>query len=659
MATVTHTVTKPDGSTPGHVHVKIELISSIGIPLTTSYITSSGAAVAGTYEINTTNGQWSVTLVNNSLITPSNTYYRVTHLVDYRASYVDSIRATGTTGTFSSMLVEAPASLPSAASQVYTDAAIVTHVAAIDPHADRAFTTTSINALKAKTPDELFPRQHGFTVESANRAYSFLCFGPTGQVIASSHRSVGGKTVSVSTDDMVTWTDATAPDPTFEPDVAFCTAAGSLIVNVRNIVYRSTDLGQTWATVLTLSAVAPAGAVLSQGISEGPSGTLWLCEYQGTGKVYRSTDDGATWSLMYDFATSDEVAASPPVRHLHGVAVLPSGVWVYTGDNGTQCGLWKWDGVSSFVRQTPSDSDPTGQQWRAVGLVERSGNLYWIQDGAGSTNKPVIGYAPASAPTTFTKIADLPIGGWYIRSLSDGTIIVSGVVEAMGQEEDDRLRLWAIDSSNNLHELWSIRRHPSAVAGAYASATNLAVRSSDNAIGFWARNTEAGNNGSDAHVSILGKFRPGGGRRSANKPPVTHPLFGTGQRTWAATPTTSGPTTVATAGAPDTLAEMTLTVNASGAPILVLFSAAFSHGTAGAVTSHGFSVDGAGVPTADTREMHAPGNGYIQNVKLVKLWTPTPGVHTIAVKWWVSAGTATARFTERTFFAAELGTAAA
>lgn len=134
MATVTHSIVLPDGSIPATVYVKFELVGSTGVPLTTAYVTSSGQAIDGFLEMNTATGLWSVALTNNSLITPANSYYRVTHVINNRATYVDSIRATGTSGTLASMLVQAPASLPNAASQTYTDSVMALHVAAVDPH---------------------------------------------------------------------------------------------------------------------------------------------------------------------------------------------------------------------------------------------------------------------------------------------------------------------------------------------------------------------------------------------------------------------------------------------------------------------------------------------------------------------------------------------
>lgn len=113
MATVTNTIKLPDGSTPSHASCEIELIAS-----TTSraagWISATDVTILSKAYVDVTAGAWTASLTPNADITPSGTVYRITERAD-RHSYIHYISVGSSGGTVHDLLVDEPASVPSAA----------------------------------------------------------------------------------------------------------------------------------------------------------------------------------------------------------------------------------------------------------------------------------------------------------------------------------------------------------------------------------------------------------------------------------------------------------------------------------------------------------------------------------------------------------------
>lgn len=127
-----------------------------------------------------------------------------------------------------------------------------------------------------------------------------------------------------------------------------------------------------------------------------------------------------------------------------------------------------------------------------------------------------------------------------------------------------------------------------------------------------------------------------------------------GIKVHAATPSTSGPTTISTADPLTvTVSEMSITADFGGNTILIFAGGSFSHGTAnGGITSEVY--DGASA-VGDSRRTttHPTANGPLVH-GVVQSYTPAAGSRTISWRWKVSAGTGTARGVERHLVIAEL-----
>lgn len=326
----------------------------------------------------------------------------------------------------------------------------------------------------------------GRLVERKVRSHKALAFGPSGELLASNLQSAGGRTLAVSVDGGATFTDKTAPDVSYSIDNVWVTAAGSLIANCAGILYRSSDIGATWSAVLDLGQ--PTVSLLANGLTEGPSGTLYVAAYSttvgaypaGNATVYTSANDGATWGSHSTFpSTMDGGTGDFAVRHLHSIHVLPSGLYVTSGDNNSECAIWKWGGAA-WVRATPAQTNAEGaQRWRTVSLQERDGRIYWARD-TGGASQGEVGWAPTSDLGDYTQVSTLETGVFYSAQLSDGTLLFGGSAEGGVSDVDQVVRLWAVDSADAVTVLWSEDRHPDATGSQYGVIASLDVDSSDN-----------------------------------------------------------------------------------------------------------------------------------------------------------------------------------
>lgn len=82
MATVTNTIKLPDGSTPLHASVNIELVAAPTIsPVSAGWVTATDATIMAVAQPTVVDGAWTVNLTPNADIDPAGTVYRVTERV--------------------------------------------------------------------------------------------------------------------------------------------------------------------------------------------------------------------------------------------------------------------------------------------------------------------------------------------------------------------------------------------------------------------------------------------------------------------------------------------------------------------------------------------------------------------------------------------------
>lgn len=150
MATVTNTIKLPDGSTPTHAAVVIELVASTTTKAA-GWVTATDVTILSKVRPTVTAGAWTASLTPNADITPSGTVYKITETAD-RTQYVHYIEVDSDGGSVFDLLVDPPASLASAASELYADAAVAAHTGdASSAHAASAISATAAGLLPSGT----------------------------------------------------------------------------------------------------------------------------------------------------------------------------------------------------------------------------------------------------------------------------------------------------------------------------------------------------------------------------------------------------------------------------------------------------------------------------------------------------------------------------
>lgn len=106
MATVTNTIKLPDGSTPSHCAVEIELVASES-GAAAGWITATDVTILSKVRPTVTNGAWSASLTPNADIDPAGTVYKVTEYAD-KTRVVNYIEVGSGGGTVHDLLTTAP-----------------------------------------------------------------------------------------------------------------------------------------------------------------------------------------------------------------------------------------------------------------------------------------------------------------------------------------------------------------------------------------------------------------------------------------------------------------------------------------------------------------------------------------------------------------------
>jgi hypothetical protein len=120
------------------------------------------------------------------------------------------------------------------------------------------------------------------------------------------------------------------------------------------------------------AAVFPGSRPLN--ICHAGGGTLFVGEYRSNPErsavhVFTSSDSGLTWSVAWEFDS---------VRHIHGVHHDPytGHIWIATGDEDNECGIWVTTDRFKTVRLITGGT----QQARAIQLIFTEDHVYFGSD---------------------------------------------------------------------------------------------------------------------------------------------------------------------------------------------------------------------------------------------------------------------------------------
>jgi len=514
------------------------------------------------------------------------------------------------------------------------------------------------------------PKAYGWRQLQRSSSRGALTFSPDGlRIWASDLSSARARTLSYSTDNMATWTNTVAPDPTHGPQHMLFTAAGTMLVGCAGKIYRATDGAGGTAFTMVLDLGQPNIYALPEGCTQDDAGVLYIGQYgegNTTGgfpgeivKVLQSVDDGLTWTTHSSFPTRGGSPADPNrIRHIHVVAALPSGLWCATGDNDVSCAIWKWV-AGAWARMSPVDATAAGQRWRAVSLQERSGYLYWGKDNGAATPGEV-GKAPVGDLAAYTKIADLKTGVFFGGVLPGGELIFTGAAEDGAVAGDQYCRIWVVDNTDQVWEVWRGLRNAAAIglAGRYAKFQSGVQIAADGRILLQPTNFDwlAAPGTAYAYESILGTVDAGAGDVPTA---AINPSQRLGSiRSWVSPGANDDVTTASTVstGAAAVIPQMTATIMAArGKSYLITATCVVTHDTAGQDVTMAVILDGA-APSGNQKSVATIDvAGSKRTLTLTEVYTPAfPGARTVAIGWWVASGIATACSSNRKLTIVEL-----
>lgn len=184
---------------------------------------------------------------------------------------------------------------------------------------------------------------------------------------------------------------------TTTPGLLLCAVGQASQTAASMVIWRSTNYGATWASVLTLGS--GAGGTINgvwmlsdRNICE-VNGTLYLGEYNVNSSrtdggandlvtLWTSTDNGATWGATLRWNES----GTHVMRHIHALKVTPDNrILICAGDTDAECAMILWD-RSAAIGNVPYASLTVpvqygNQRCRAVDVDFRDGYIWWMSDG--------------------------------------------------------------------------------------------------------------------------------------------------------------------------------------------------------------------------------------------------------------------------------------
>lgn len=148
----------------------------------------------------------------------------------------------------------------------------------------------------------------------------------------------------------------------------------------------------------------------------------YIIERPASVRIVRGRDDGRCWDVCYQFSKGQ-------VRHIHGIFSDPyrSRIWVCTGDNDKECGLYySDDGFETVHKYGGGD-----QSWRMVSLLITKDSLIWGSDAGQDAPRRIKNYIYKLdvASGKRQKICCIDKPAYYSTFLADGSMCIATTFE--------------------------------------------------------------------------------------------------------------------------------------------------------------------------------------------------------------------------------------
>jgi hypothetical protein len=165
----------------------------------------------------------------------------------------------------------------------------------------------------------------------------------------------------------------------------------------------------------------------------------YICSKKSEIKIVRISKDLQEVDVVYRFKDH-------PIQHVHGVFYdqFLNRLWVTTGDNNEECGIFYTDDEFLTVHKLGGGD----QSWRAVSLIPMEDRLVWGSDAGKDARKEDVNMIYSYRYSTGEKTADVCIGNPAYHSIIDEyDNIYIGVNYEPGRKQDtkEKMAIWRYD----------------------------------------------------------------------------------------------------------------------------------------------------------------------------------------------------------------------
>lgn len=174
-------------------------------------------------------------------------------------------------------------------------------------------------------------------------------------------------------------------------------------------------------------------------------GEYWSNSQREAAHIYKIHIPSGEKEIFYTFPAGS-------IRHIHTVDKDPysQNLWVSTGDEDAECRLVL---LHAQTGETVTLGEGS-QKWRVVSFAFRPEAVYWGTDDHQGKNV-IWRYDRASGQT---RPIGQVVGPVYYNTVLDDVIVFGTTMEKGEGQQDGYGRLYAVDTQDNVQEIWKVRK---------------------------------------------------------------------------------------------------------------------------------------------------------------------------------------------------------